>query len=309
MHDADKSQMTPILQISNLSKSFRSFQAVDNLSFSVDKGEVFGFLGPNGAGKSTTIRMILSLIKPDHGEILFRDQSLIGQHKLLRDIGALVEDADFYKNLSARTNLRLLARMEQLQEKRIDEVLEVVGLADRAGDKVKAYSHGMKQRLGIAQALLNQPDLLILDEPTSGLDPRGMKEIRELIRELSGEGMTILLSSHLLSEVEKVCTSLAIINHGRLIKSGRIADLTRETDIFITEIKARPLDRAASILQRSFDHVHVDGDSLKVRLQDDELAGVNKMLVESGIQVFAIIPRSSLEDYFLTITHQNEAEK
>lgn len=296
--------MTPILQISNLSKSYRAFTAVDDLSFSVDKGEVFGFLGPNGAGKSTTIRMILSLITPDSGDVLFHGDSLIGKNKVLRNIGALVEDADFYENLSARTNLKLLAKIEKIAEKRVDAVLDIVGLADRGRDKVKAYSHGMKQRLGIAQALLNQPKLLILDEPTSGLDPRGMKEIRELIRELSGEGMTIMLSSHLLSEVEKVCTSLAIINRGKLVKSGTIAELAKESDLFITEIRATPLKDAVNILQEEYESVETDRHALKVRLREDELPRLNRLLVESGIDVSAIIPRSSLEDYFLSITEQ-----
>ena len=298
--------MTPILQISNLSKSYRAFTAVDDLSLSVEKGEVFGFLGPNGAGKSTTIRMILSLIKPDRGDVLFQGDSLIGKNRVLRNIGALVEDADFYENLSARTNLKLLAMIERIPEKRVDEVLDIVGLADRGDDKVKAYSHGMKQRLGIAQALLNQPKLLILDEPTSGLDPRGMKEIRELIRELSGEGMTIMLSSHLLSEVEKVCTSLAIINRGKLVKSGNIKELTKETDLFITEIQATPLDKAEKILRREYDYMEREHNALKVRLRDDEISRANRLLVESGVQVSAIIPRSSLEDYFLSITEQSE---
>lgn len=296
--------MMPILQISNLSKSYRSFTAVDDLSFSVEEGDVFGFLGPNGAGKSTTIRMILSLIKPDRGEVLFQGESLAGNNHLLKYIGALVEDADFYENLSARTNLSLLARIEKIDSQRVDEVLKIVGLSGREHDKVKAYSHGMKQRLGIAQALLNQPKLLILDEPTSGLDPRGMKEIRELIRELSGRGMTIMLSSHLLSEVEKVCTSLAIINHGQLIRSGKIAELTRETDLFVTEIRAEPLNKAEQILREAYDHVDIEQSALKVRLRDDELAQVNRLLVDSGIEVSAIIPRSSLEDYFLSLTEQ-----
>lgn len=296
--------MTPILQISNLTKSYRSFTAVSDLSFKLEKGDVFGFLGPNGAGKSTTIRMILSLIKPDRGDVLFHGKSLLGNNKVLKEIGALVEDADFYENLSARTNLKLLARIERISEKRVDEVLDIVGLADRGRDKVKAYSHGMKQRLGIAQALLNQPKLLILDEPTSGLDPRGMKEIRELIRELSGEGMTIMLSSHLLSEVEKVCTSLAIINRGKLVKSGNIAELTKESDIFVTEIRATPLKDAENILQKKYESVEIDQNVLKVRLREDELPGLNRLLVESGIDVSAIIPRSSLEDYFLSITEQ-----
>jgi ABC-2 type transport system ATP-binding protein len=300
----------PILQIKNLSKSFRNFQAVDNLSFSVAEGEVFGFLGPNGAGKSTTIRMTLALVKPDHGTVRINGHAVSrAGNAVFSKVGALIEDADFYENLSARTNLKLLARIERIPFHRIDEVLEMVGLLDRADGRIKAYSHGMKQRLGIAQALLNNPKLLILDEPTSGLDPRGMKEIRDLIRGLSDEGLTIFLSSHLLSEVEKVCTSLAIINRGRLVRSGKMNDLMRETDLFITEIKAAPVDVARKILhERNFRLVESNDTALKVRVAIDEIAEMNRLLVQNGIDVTGLIPRSSLEDYFLSITEQSEGK-
>jgi ABC-type multidrug transport system ATPase subunit len=207
-----------ILSIKSLSKSFGKRKAVDNLSFDINEGEIFGFLGPNGAGKSTAIRLMLSLIKPDEGDIeIFNKSVKKKKNSALEGVGALVERPDFYEYLSAHRNLSLLATMDNVSKKRIDEVLEIVGLADRREDKVKAYSQGMKQRLGIAQALLCDPKLLILDEPTNGLDPRGMKEVRDLIRKLSQEGITILLSSHILHEVEQVCTTMAIINLGILI--------------------------------------------------------------------------------------------
>lgn len=300
----------PILQIQELSKSFRKRVAVDHLSFSVQSGDVFGFLGPNGAGKSTTIRMILSLIKPEHGDINIFGKSVRSlRNKALHGVGALIEDADFYENITARRNLEILARLQNISSKRIDEVLELVELSDRAHDKVKSYSHGMKQRLGIAQALLNEPKLLILDEPTTGLDPRGMKEIRELVRQLSGEGITIFLSSHLLHEVEQVCTSLAIINKGKLIKSGSLDDLFYKTDLFTTEFHVSPLEKAKQVLsnQSQVEEVIVADSALKVKAPTDQLGVLNKMLVDNGVEVSAIIPRASLEDYFLSLTESGEA--
>ncbi len=239
-----------ILSIINLSKSFGKRKAVDNLSFDIREGEIFGFLGPNGAGKSTAIRSMLSLIKPDEGDIEIFNKSVRKYHNsALQKVGALVERPDFYDYLSAYRNLSILATMDDVSKKRIDEVLEIVGLTDRREDKVKAYSQGMKQRLGIAQALLSNPKLLILDEPTNGLDPRGMKEVRDLIRKLSQEGITILLSSHILHEVEQVCTTMAIINLGKLIKIGSVHDLLNESDTSITEIKAEPLVKTKKVLE------------------------------------------------------------
>jgi len=300
----------PILQIKELSKSFRKRVAVDQLSFSVHPGEVFGFLGPNGAGKSTTIRMILSLIKPEQGDVNIFGKSVKRLHnKALHSVGALIEDADFYENMTAQRNLEILARLQNIRSIRIDEVLELVELSDRADDKVKGYSHGMKQRLGIAQALLNEPKLLILDEPTTGLDPRGMKEIRELVRRLSGEGMTIFLSSHLLHEVEQVCTSLAIINKGKLIKSGTLDDLFYKTELFTTEFHVSPMEKAKQVLsnQSQVEEVIVADSALKVKAPNDQLGILNKILVDNGIEVSAIIPRASLEDYFLSLTESGEA--
>ena len=238
-----------ILSINNLSKSYGKRKVVENLTFEIQAGEIFGFLGPNGAGKSTTIRAILALIKPDRGDIEIFGKSVIkGRNRALQGVGALIEQADFYKQLSALTNLKILSRMERLPEERIQKVLEITRLHDRQNDKVKAYSHGMKQRLGIAQALLSEPQLLILDEPTTGLDPRGMKEVRDLIRRLSAEGITILLSSHLLSEVEQICNSMAIINLGKLITSGKTDVLMNDSKLSSTEIQAIPINKTVKII-------------------------------------------------------------
>ena len=294
-----------ILSIKNLSKSFGKRKAVNNLSFDIREGEIFGFLGPNGAGKSTAIRSMLSLIKPDEGDIeIFGKSVRKNMNSALQGVGALVERPDFYEYLSAHRNLSLLAIMDNVSQKRIDEVLEIVGLTDRGDDKVKEYSQGMKQRLGIAQALLSNPKLLILDEPTNGLDPRGMKEVRDLIRKLSQEGITILLSSHILHEVEQVCTTMAIINLGKLIKIGRVHDLLNESDTFITEIKAEPLEKARKVLE-SIDYISNVAESdgmLKVRIANKDLKKLTRDLVKADIDVSAIIPRTSLEDYFLSLT-------
>jgi len=294
-----------ILSIKNLSKSFGKRKAVDNLSFDIREGEIFGFLGPNGAGKSTAIRSMLSLIKPDEGDIEIFNKSVRKYHNsALQKVGALVERPDFYEYLSAYKNLSLLSIMDDVSKTRIDEVFEIVGLTDRGDDKVKAYSQGMKQRLGIAQALLSNPKLLILDEPTNGLDPRGMKEVRDLIRKLSQEGITILLSSHILHEVEQVCTTMVIINLGKLIKIGRVHDLLNESDTFITEIKAEPLEKARKVLE-SIDYITNVAESdgmLKVRIANKDLKKLTRDLVKADIDVSAIIPRTSLEDYFLSLT-------
>lgn len=294
-----------ILSVKNLSKSFGKRKAVDGLSFDIKIGEIFGFLGPNGAGKSTAIRAMLSLIKPDSGDIEIFGKSVRRYHNsALRGVGALVERPDFYEYLSAYRNLSLLAIMDNVSKKRIDEVLEIVGLTDRREDKVKAYSQGMKQRLGIAQALLSNPKLLILDEPTNGLDPRGMKEVRDLIRKLSREGITILLSSHILHEVEQVCTTMAIINLGKLIKIGSVHDLLNESDTSITEIKAEPLVKAKKVLE-SLNYVSNIAESdgtFKIRIANNDLKQLTRELVKADVYVSAIIPRTSLEDYFLSIT-------
>jgi len=294
-----------ILSIKNLSKSFGKRKAIDNLSFEIQEGEIFGFLGPNGAGKSTAIRSMLSLIKPDEGDIeIFTKSVKKFKNAALGGVGALVERPDFYEYLSAYKNLSLLATMDKVSKNRIGEVLAIVGLTDRSEDKVKAYSQGMKQRLGIAQALLSNPKLLILDEPTNGLDPRGMKEVRDLIRKLSQEGITILLSSHILHEVEQVCTTMAIINLGKLIKFGNVHDLLNESDTFITEIKVEPLEKARKVLE-CIDYISNVAESdgtLKVRIANKDLKKLTRDLVKADIDVSAIIPRTSLEDYFLSLT-------
>ncbi|MCH7762455.1 MAG: ATP-binding cassette domain-containing protein [Candidatus Marinimicrobia bacterium] len=300
-----------ILETRNLSKSFGSRIAVDNLSLEIPEGSVFGFLGPNGSGKSTTIRMMTDLIRPDSGEVLIKGMSVQKYHqKALAGVGAFIERADFYKHLSAQTNLEMLARMDGKGFDNIPIVLKRVGLLDRANDKVKHYSQGMRQRLGIAQALLSKPKLLILDEPTNGLDPQGMKEVRDLVRELRSEGITIFISSHLLDEVQKICTHVSIIHLGKLIISGKMDDLLAESDLFTIEVRVHPLDEAKKLLDKQ-DWVRRCDEkqgSLFVNVTRDRLGDVTKLLVQNECRIEAVIPKTSLEDLFLSKTGMNEPQ-
>jgi len=291
-----------ILTTNRLTKRFGKFTAVDALDIRVNRGDIFGFLGPNGAGKSTTIRMILGLIKPDAGEIcLFGDNLKHKRGSILGRTGALVEKPGFYNYLSARRNLQLLASLAGIHDHTdIDRVLKIVGLFDRADDKVKSYSHGMVQRLGIAQALLGHPEFIILDEPTTGLDPMGMKEIRQLILNLSEDDITIFLSSHLLHEVEQICNKMAIINNGRLIVEGEVAKLLSEQ----IEVRVdRPTDAQNAL--SGFEWVKsIEANSsglMKISLEAGHIAELNRVLVNAGFEVSAIQPGRSLEDYFLTL--------
>jgi len=297
-----------VIEIKNLSKQFKEVKAVDSLSLSVFAGDVFGFLGPNGAGKSTTIRMMLSLIKPTEGEIKLFGKSLRKErNSILKNIGAIVEKPDFYGYLSAYKNLEILGRLSQtdVSKKRIMEVLEFVGLAKRYKSKVKTYSHGMKQRLGLAQALIHNPDLIILDEPTTGLDPQGMKEIRELIIHLSkDQNKTIFLSSHILSEVEIVATRMIILNKGKKVVEGSVSELLNKNELQVT-VEVGNLDQADKIIKESQWanklKSSVNGKMTFV-LQQNEIAELNKFLVFKEIEVSAVIPTKSLEGYFLNIT-------
>jgi len=301
-----------VIQINNLSKAFGSLQAVDSLSLTVPAGSIYGFLGPNGAGKSTTIRLMLALIKPDAGELEILGHSVTtGRNSALRKVGALVEEPGFYINLSARQNLNLLARLTgSVDSDRIREVLDIVDLTDRADDKVKAFSRGMRQRLGIAQALLDRPRLLILDEPTSSLDPAGIRDIRQLIIRLAvEEKMTVFLSSHILHEVEQMCTDVAILHQGRLIQSGSVKKLLQDTTLVITELRVNETAKAVGLLESDVAVQAVErvADSIRISVNRAEIPRLTRMLVENQIDIHALIPRTSLEDYFLQITQENES--
>lgn len=300
--------MEPIIVASNLTKRFRRVLAVDGLDLTVERGEVFGFLGPNGAGKSTTLRMMVGLIRPTRGTVRLFGHDVWREHcAALRNVGAMIEAPAFYKYLSGRDNLRILYNTGgNCTPKQIDETLDIVGLLSRANDKVKSYSQGMRQRLGIALAILGKPDLVLMDEPTNGLDPLGMKDVRDLIARLSSEmNLTVFLSSHLLHEVEQVCTRIAVVNMGRVIESGKVSDLLRQSESY--DVHAHPTDAASEAIARlqwASVEASLDG-MLNVTLTGGSAAELNKALVEQGIAVSALIPRKpSLEELYLRLMQE-----
>ena len=285
--------------------------AVDHLNIEVRQGEIFGFLGPNGAGKSTTIRMILRLIFPTEGDVEIFGASLKeAGHRALENVGAVVEKPAFYGHLSALRNMEILGGLQRpVSRRKIMKYLERVGLADRADDPVKTYSHGMNQRLGLALILLKEPQLIILDEPTTGLDPQGMKEVRELILELSRErGVTVLLSSHLLYEVEMIATRMAIIHHGRLRVEGSVHDLLKKGPSGVLIKADRPAE-AIQFLKTNESYrsarIHSDG-GIKVELDQDSIPELNRQLVNAGFNIKALVPQRSLETYFLNLIEGHE---
>jgi ABC-type multidrug transport system ATPase subunit len=299
-----------IIEVKNLSKQFKEVKAVNNLSINVFKGDVFGFLGPNGAGKSTTIRMLLSLITPTEGDIRIFGLSLKEKrNEILRKIGAIVEKPDFYGYLSAFKNLQILGRLSGINPSRekIMKILELVGLEKRFKSKVKTYSHGMKQRLGIAQALIHDPDLIILDEPTTGLDPQGMKEIRELILNLSKEQKkTIFLSSHILYEVELVANRMIIINKGTTQVEGYVEDLLNTDELKVTFMLGEPGNALKLISENKWMsklELQVE-DRFVFKLTPEEIPLLNKHFVQNDVTVNAVIPTRSLEEYFLKLTEK-----
>ncbi len=297
----------PILTTHALTKQFGGLRAVDGLEIEVCKGDVFGFLGPNGAGKTTVIRLVLGLIHPTSGYAEVCGHRVPGELQgALRHVGGFVDDPTFYPLMSARRNLRLLGSMTgPVSEERIDEVLEIVALSDRAEDRVGGFSHGMKQRLGIAQALLHSPELIVLDEPTSGLDPRGMKDVRELIRELGAAGTTVFLSSHLLHEVEQVCTRAVIINKGRVVVQGPVSELRPQNDAI--KVLTGDQGRAGEVLRGQFGAAGVkeDEEFLVVEADQDAVPEMVRRLVADGVEVRAVVPASEqgLEDFFLELTY------
>jgi len=292
-----------ILETKNLTKSFGLRKAVYSLDLAIPTGAIYGFLGPNGSGKSTTIRIMTALISPDKGEVIIQGKSVQAHGNMaLSDVGALIERADFHKHLSGETNLQMLARMNGTDFTRVQTVLDRTGLGARGQDKVKTYSQGMRQRLGIAQALLSNPKLLILDEPTNGLDPQGMKEVRDLICELSSEGITIFISSHLLDEVQKICSHVAMISLGNLITAGKIEDLLRDSDLLLTEVHVNQVADAVQLLynQPWVHRCETNDGVLHIGIGQDKITDMVQLLVQNHIEVSAVIPKTSLEDLYLS---------
>ncbi len=295
-----------VLQTEDLTKRYGRRVAVDRLSLRVERGDIYGFLGQNGAGKSTTIRMVLGLVKPTSGRVqLLGHERGRAQLRARARVGAIVESPAFYDNLTGRQNLRLLAALSGgTTAARIVEVLETVGLSARADEPVRVYSCGMRQRLGLAQALLPHPKLIILDEPTNGLDPQGIHEVRQLIRRLRAElGLTILLSSHLLAEIEQLCDRVAIIDAGRLLYQGPLAELVAPAPTL--KLRVDRSDVAYDLLAREQLHtVRRNGtDYLYVETPDEHIPVINALLVANGIKVFELTQsHETLEDAFLRLT-------
>jgi len=289
-----------------LVKRYGDLVAVDHVDLTVEKGDVFGYLGPNGAGKTTSLRMLLGLIRPTEGSArLFGRDPLEDGAKALDGVAGFVEGPRFYPYLSGMRNLKLLADYDEpVSRSRIDEVLELVELRDRAKDKVGGYSHGMRQRLGIAAALLRQPRLLLLDEPTTGLDPAGMRDMRDLVRRLAAEGITIMLSSHLLYEVEELCNRVAIVRKGRVIYEGQLRDLL-DTAASGYRLRVLESERARVVLlaQNGIEDVRLEDDELRFTGEEQAVAALTVALGRAGIGVTALVPETqSLEELFLGMT-------
>lgn len=298
---------TEIIKVQHLAKNFGSFQAVKDVSFSVNKGDVFGFLGPNGAGKSTTIRCMLSLIKPDNGQIqLFGKDLHKHRNEILSKVGSIIEKPDFYRYLSAEKNLAIFARIsgKDVSKREIAEMLDFVGLDGRNRDKVGGFSHGMKQRLGIAQTLLHQPDLIVLDEPTTGLDPQGIVEIRNLILRLKSEqNKTVILSSHQLSEIELISNRMVIINKGQSIIEGDVKELLNAQEM-VVQLDVNDMEKTLNVLKVRFESAsfkQLNDRIIEVNIEKQLVPTLNQLLVQEGVEVHAMEPKRKLEDFFMKI--------
>jgi ABC-2 type transport system ATP-binding protein len=297
-----------IVDARSLVKRFGQFTAVDQVNFSVQRGDIYGFLGPNGSGKSTTIRMMLGLIRQNEGEIrLFGEPVSRSNYGILSKVGALIERPDFYNYLSAYKNLELLARYSglKLNEKQIIEKLDWVGLADRAHSKVRTFSQGMKQRLGIAQTLLHNPELIILDEPVNGLDPQGIKDMRNLIVQLNrDQGKTLIVSSHILREMELISNRMLVINKGKVVVEGEVKKLLFSSTVKLV-LMTNQTEKTINLLRVQFPDKDITTNILNeihFEAQAEQVPEINEMLVNEGIKVRQLQPLNSLEDYFLHIT-------
>jgi ABC-type multidrug transport system ATPase subunit len=296
-----------IVEVKNLVKHYGKFKAVENVSFDVYRGDVFGFLGPNGAGKSTTIRTMLSLIRPTSGDLhLFGKELSANRNYILRKIGCIVEKPDFYKYLSAQKNIEIFARVSgiSVDKKKVQEIIEFVGLKGREKDKVGGFSHGMKQRLGIAQTLIHDPELIILDEPTTGLDPQGIIDIRNLILQLKNErNKTIVLSSHILSEIELIANRLVIINKGKSLVQGSVSELLNAQELIVA-FSVDNAEKAKEVLQQQNMQQlisKVEDNNLLLHISQQEIPVINKLFCNNGVNIFSIESKRKLEDYFLKL--------
>lgn len=297
-----------IVALSCLYKSFGHIQAVDNLSLNVFRGDIYGFLGPNGSGKSTTIRMMLSLIHPDSGEVrLFGERLSENNRRILSKVGALIERPDFYNYLSALLNLEILAGYSGIavQRKQLFNLLDMVGLSGREHSKVKTFSQGMKQRLGIAQSLLHNPELIILDEPVNGLDPQGIRDMRELMLRLNREqGKTLIVSSHILREMELIANRMVVISKGKVVAEGDVQTLMQQSNRTLSLLTGKPKE-ALQLLKSLYPHLTISllpNGEIVLEASSGEAPAISRLIVEGGFELHRLNSRNSLEDYFLQVT-------
>ncbi len=300
--------METIISIRNLDKKFGNIHAVNNLSFDIQKGNVYGILGPNGSGKSTTLGIILNVVNKTSGSFNWFDGSL-STHQALKKVGAIIERPNFYPYMTATQNLQLVCKIKGISTSKIEEKLKVVNLFERRNSKFKTFSLGMKQRLAIASALLNDPEILILDEPTNGLDPQGIHEIRKIIKEIAGKGTTILLASHLLDEVEKVCSHVLVIREGIKLYSGRVDEMIASHGLF--ELKVESNFEKLIELLNNFEGIasaKMDDDNKVIAVLNKpiESSEINNYLFQNGLVLSHLVKRKpSLEQQFLSLTNKN----
>lgn len=292
-----------VLKISNLTKKYGLLTAVNNLSFDIEQGSIYGILGPNGSGKSTTLGIVLNVVNKTSGGFSWFGGELT-THQALKKVGAIIERPNFYPYMTAYQNLKLVCKIKGISYDNIEKTLETVGLIDRIDSKFSTFSLGMKQRLAIASALLNDPEILILDEPTNGLDPQGIHQIREIIKEIAQNGTTILLASHLLDEVEKVCTHVVVLRKGVNLYSGRVDELISSNGFF--ELKTPQKELLISLLEShsNFSHTKVENDLITAFLEHPmEAEAFNRLVFENGIVLSHLVKRKeSLEEQFLQLT-------
>lgn len=313
---------TPVLSVKNLKKSIKNKEIIKGISFDVYAGEIFGFLGPNGSGKTTTIRMLVDLIRPTEGSIHICGHDVSKEHnQAMRHVGCIVENPELYPYLTGWENLEHFARMlPDVDEKRIQEVVEIVSMDQRIHDKVSTYSLGMRQRLGIAQALLGRPSLLILDEPTNGLDPQGIKEMRQFIQRLAADGLSLFVSSHLLAEIQQMCDRVAIISHGQVIQVGVVDDLVAQGGQVIWSVspadKAEELLAVSPLVQATMDisedtpvGLPTTVKQIATQMDKEHIPIISRQLMEAGISLYAVeIKNPTLEDLFLSLTDGERIE-
>ena len=301
-----------VLEIKNVTKKFGKKTVVDDLSFSVNEGEIMGFLGPNGAGKTTVIKMAMGLLKITEGSISVCGYDIKKDYeKAAQNFGGIIENPEMYPELKGKTNIEVFSQLyDNVDKKRIDEVIDIVGLKDRINDPIKKYSLGMRQRIGVAQAIIHNPKLLILDEPTNGLDPAGIKELRDMLKKLAKKGTAVLVSSHLLSEMELMCDRVCIIDKGKMVDikdlSGKsnASEKVNEEEAFEYVYDTDNVGKVVEILKQNEKEASVIEEMVHVQMTRDEVARINKELIKQDVNIYTVTKKSkSLEDMFMETTH------